>query len=201
MDDVTEEQLLQAVLQLSLPLSLPFNAKTIPILEVLPVRAHVLVFYDASGSDDALLDAMLSIISAYKGRLLMVEASSEEYSLMHHFDIRLSDLPQVVIVDHSQQPYRYSLAHYLSQHQPSAPAAPASGTGFGFSVKLVAEEEAEEEVGYSFAAEEVHAFLQAYLAGQLSPTLRSELTTATAQSNKKSSSRVVNIVGSQFADL
>jgi hypothetical protein len=60
------------------------------------VRTHALAFYDSSSeSDDQFLDTLVLVAPKYKGKLMIIEVPSEEYQLLHYFNIRVSDLPQV----------------------------------------------------------------------------------------------------------
>lgn len=90
-----EEHILDELYLLSMPLSIPMNSEMMHILSSVPVM-HALTFYDANGDDDNFLDAVLSVMPKFKGRMLMVEISSDDYHLLHHFGIESSsDLPQV----------------------------------------------------------------------------------------------------------
>eukprot|EP01040_Poterioochromonas_malhamensis_P018543 gene18543-21682_t len=96
-----EEHVLDELYLLSMPLSIPMNSEMMHILSSVPVM-HALTFYDANGDDDNFLDAVLSVMPKFKGRVLMVEISSDDYHLLHHFGIEsTSDLPQLIVVDPS----------------------------------------------------------------------------------------------------
>ena len=52
-------------------------------------------------------------------RLLMIEIGSEEYTLMHYFNIRSSDLPQLIIMDmyDEEDPKRFRFVDYLANRK------------------------------------------------------------------------------------
>jgi hypothetical protein len=61
--------ILQQIFQYSMPLSIPFNAQTKPLLQSLPVKAHALAFYDSLAVEsDVFLDTLLSIASDFSGQ-------------------------------------------------------------------------------------------------------------------------------------
>lgn len=81
-----------------MPLSMPMSSDVLPILSGLPVM-HALTFYDANGDDENFLDAVVSVMPKYKGKIMMVEVSSDEYHILHHFGMENSaDLPQVLFI-------------------------------------------------------------------------------------------------------
>lgn len=57
------------------------------------------------------------IAPQFKGEILFVEVDSSQYQLMHYFDLQISDLPQIVLVDIRQPGHnlRYRLIDYLYQ--------------------------------------------------------------------------------------
>lgn len=57
------------------------------------------------------------IAPQFKGEILFVEVSSSQYQLMHYFNLQISDLPQIVLVDIRQAGHnlRYRLIDYLYQ--------------------------------------------------------------------------------------
>lgn len=82
-----------------MPLSISFTKDTQPLLSSLPITAHALCFYDAkssSGDSDSFLDTVMASMPKFKGKIIMIEVSSDEFQLLHYFHIELtSDLPQV----------------------------------------------------------------------------------------------------------
>lgn len=198
-DDMTEQILLEHLMRFTLPLSLPFSAGSLPILQSLPVAAHALAFYDATGTDDAFLDALMDVMVQYKGQVQLVEVSSEEYSLVNHFQLRLSDLPQLIIVDRTKQvPKRYSFADYLALHGGSEevldPLAKRTV------MKRVLDDD---EQVFHYNSSILHSFFTDYLQNNLSPSLWSENASAVEEMNAKHqpSANVRNIVGSQFEEI
>lgn len=78
-----------------MPLSLPMNSDMISIISALPVM-HALTFYDSNGDDERFLDAVASVMPEFKGKIVMIEISSDEYNILHNFGIEsTADLPQV----------------------------------------------------------------------------------------------------------
>lgn len=56
------------ILVQSLPVSIPYTSDTLPLLGSIPISSHVLIFYDAQGSDDSFVDMILAIGTKYKGQ-------------------------------------------------------------------------------------------------------------------------------------
>ena len=52
-------------------------------------------------------------------RLVVVEVSSEDYTLMHYFNIRPSDLPQMIIMNmgDEEDPKRYRFVDYIANRK------------------------------------------------------------------------------------
>lgn len=58
----------QDLTPLVLPVSIPYTETTRATVQNLPIKQHVLCFYDVSGSDDLFLDNVLSVASKFKGK-------------------------------------------------------------------------------------------------------------------------------------
>lgn len=97
-----DTQLIEEIIALSMPLSVAFTKDTQSLLSSLPITAHALCFYDAksnSGDTDSFLDAVMLSMPKFKGKIIMIEVSSDEYQLLHYFHVELtSDLPQVMLL-------------------------------------------------------------------------------------------------------
>eukprot|EP00981_Chlorochromonas_danica_P006276 scaffold1348_cov184-Ochromonas_danica.AAC.3 len=203
--NVTEEDLLRSLLAFSLPSSLPYTSETTALIDAIPVPTHAIAFYDGSGSDEVFLDSVVAAASDYRGRVLVIESSSEEYALMNHFEIRDSDLPQLFLVNRAEDPpLRYSFAEYLAQLPPgSLPDSSGSTQPLQRhpSVKRIVEVEDEEEV-FQFNSTHIQQFFNSYLINELPRALSSEKISVIAELNRKNPiPQIVNIAGSQFNEL
>lgn len=59
---------------------------------------HVLIFHDAvaTAEDKRVLEMVQEVAVEFKGRLVFIEVSADEYQIHQYFYMKSTDLPQVV---------------------------------------------------------------------------------------------------------
>jgi thiol-disulfide isomerase/thioredoxin len=84
----------------SLPVSIPFNPDTQPILSYLPIKSHALIFCEQVECENDQLAQLVDRLSlGYKGKLVFVEVGPEHYQLLSFFQVKLTALPQLIIAN------------------------------------------------------------------------------------------------------
>lgn len=101
LDEHTTADLEKMIISLTAPSVLSFSEKK-SLIDTLPVKEHVLLFVKDPKNDLAsrlLMDQVDSISPSFHGRLLFIKIDDSELSVMQYFNIKPSDLPQVILVD------------------------------------------------------------------------------------------------------
>eukprot|EP00600_Ochromonadales_sp_CCMP1393_P007584 CAMPEP_0174973238 /NCGR_PEP_ID=MMETSP0004_2-20121128/11115_1 /TAXON_ID=420556 /ORGANISM="Ochromonas sp., Strain CCMP1393" /LENGTH=616 /DNA_ID=CAMNT_0016223633 /DNA_START=73 /DNA_END=1923 /DNA_ORIENTATION=- len=206
---LSELEIMQYLLLESLPVTIPYSAETRGAIRQLPVKSHVLMFTNTHSTTDPFIEALERISLQFKGRLVFIEVDPSEHQLASYFGFRSTMLPQLVIANmtDAEAMSRYSFADYLYEKLPTQKASTMYRNAIGEGPHSIFKIEDENEHHLKYTEEQLVAFFQAYLAGQLHPSLTSEslgeikkLNAHLPKDKRTGRYFVENIAGKQFAE-
>lgn len=214
---VSEESIKRQILLECLPTVIPYSQDTQPLISSLPTKEHVLLFFNRTlEKHAAFVDLVESIGRVHLNNLLCIEVDVAEYQLYSFFNIRVDDLPQLVIVDMSDESdmKKYALSSYLQALHPPVvaddlPATSAVGAAQTTSAAASTLNKKPKPVVpvatspliLTSTLQEIEDFIDKYVAGQLERSLLSEDIASLAASNANMAvTHVENIASLNFEE-
>lgn len=197
---VSEESIKRQILLECLPTVIPYSRETQPLISALPTKEHVLLFFNKSLERHVTFaDQIESIERIHASNLLCIEVDIAEYQLFSFFNIRMDDLPQLVIVNMTDESdmKKYALAPYLQALH--SVETDASGTTSKKATPV--QPSATSHLILAATRDEIEGFIDQYVAHQLERSLLSEDVSAlTAMNANMVHTHVENIASKNFKE-